>query len=137
MLNRNLGNYWTFCWGIIVPGTILLLFLYFSATYTTLTYNGMLYPNSAIIFGVGLALIALLQVPAGSIYSYYKSKNSTFQSKMAQITSPTKQWGPLNPTVKNEWTTYLEESKCKNIDEYLLISKNNTNEMQMKNKSDE
>ena len=97
----------------------------------------MVYPNSAIICGVVLALIALIQVPAGSIYSYCVSENSTFRSKMAQITSPTKEWGPLDPNVKNEWTTYLEESNCKNIDEYVLISKNNTHEMQMRNTSDE
>ena len=52
------------------------------------------------------------------------TENSTFQSKMAQITSPTKQWGPLNPNIKNEWTAYLEESNFKNSDEYALISKN-------------
>ena len=124
MLNRKLGMYWKLCWGVIVPVTLSFLFLYFLSTFTTLTYNDVAYPSSAIYCGILLVVVALIHVPIGAMYSYFTSEQSTFCSKMTDICTQTKHWGPLNEKTKNDWTMYAGNNNGGNMVEQLSLLKN-------------
>ena len=122
MLGRKLGRFWKFCWGVIVPGTLSFLFVYFITTVKTLKYDGIEYPNLYIVFGAMLVVIALIQLPVGMIYSYCASQEPTFSSKMVDVTTPTKDWGPFDQKLKNKWLMYLEgNSNISSDDEKSLI----------------
>ena len=108
MLNRNLGRYWKVCWGFIVPGTLSFLFLYLIGTFSVPKYGDKVFPDSAIICGILLVVISLIQVPMGGIYSYFKSENSSFVSKFWGLTKPTKNWGPLDDKMRNEWLAHSQ-----------------------------
>ena len=122
MLDQKLGIYWKLCWGIIVPGTLTFFFIYFIATFTEITYAGMLYPSSAIFAGWMLVIVAWMQVPIGIIYCFYTSEQQTLFSKIIDMCTPTKHWGPLDQKTKQEWLMYSVNSDCSNDEEYLLIN---------------
>ena len=48
MLGIDLGIYWKFCWGFLIPIALSFFFIYFSATYEQIEYAGVPYPDIAI-----------------------------------------------------------------------------------------
>ena len=122
MLDQKLGIYWKVCWGVIVPGALSFIFVYFAVTFEEITYAGTLYPSSAILAGWVLVMVAWLPVPMGAIYWLYNSEKETFISKIIDICTPTKLWGPMEPKEKEEWLLYTEDSNHSSDDEYPLIN---------------
>lgn len=47
MIGHRVGNYWRWCWAFITPSIMTLILIYFYATYESLTYNNVQYPNWA------------------------------------------------------------------------------------------
>ena len=127
MMSRTLGIYWKLCWGIIVPWTLTLFFIYYMATFPELKYGDESYPSSAVLSGWILVLIAYIQVPIGMIYSLYKSEERTICAKIMNVCNPSGLWGPQDQNDKNEWLQLSEDKAGTQDDEYLLI-KNTPNE---------
>ena len=125
MLNRNLGRYWKVCWGFIVPGTLCFLFLYSISTFSVPKYGDKEYPESAIICGILLVVFSLIQVPIGGIYSFFKSESSSFVSKFWDLTKPTKNWGPLDDKVRNDWLEHCKMT-TPSVDETQSLTNNAT-----------
>ena len=48
MLEIDLGIYWKFCWGFLIPISLSFFFIYFAATFEQITYAGVAYPEVAI-----------------------------------------------------------------------------------------
>lgn len=48
MLGIDLGIYWKFCWGILIPICLTFMFVYFAATFEQITYADIPYPEEAI-----------------------------------------------------------------------------------------
>ena len=48
MLGIELGIYWKFCWGFLVPVALSFFFIYYSITFEPITYAGNSYPDAAI-----------------------------------------------------------------------------------------
>ena len=128
MLNRNLGRYWKVCWGFIVPGTLSFLFLYLISTFSVPKYGDKVFPDSAIICGILLVVISLIQVPMGGIYSYFKSENSSFVSKFWGLTKPTKNWGPQDDKVRNEWLGHCQMTTSSSEEALSLINNATTDQ---------
>ena len=105
MLDRNLGIYWKFCWGILIPLTLSFSFLYFVATFPEIEYGGVSYPTSAVASGWILAAIAWITVPIGMIYAFVKSEQKEGYAKLCDICLPSKLWGPQDTNEKNEWVS--------------------------------
>lgn len=48
MSKRKVGIYWRWTWGLITPLVLIIIFIYFCATITRLTYGNASYPDSAL-----------------------------------------------------------------------------------------
>ena len=48
MLGIELGIYWKFCWGFLVPVSLSFFFIYYSVTFEKITYAGNSYPDAVI-----------------------------------------------------------------------------------------
>ena len=116
-----MGIYWKLCWCVIVPGVLSFVFVYFAVTFEEITYAGRLYPRSAILAGWVLVMVAWLPVPMGAVYWLYNSEKETFISKIIDICTPTKLWGPMEQKEKLDWLIYVENSNHNSNDEYPLI----------------
>ena len=125
---EELGRYWKFCFGFVVPGTLAFLILYFLATFSAPKYGNNVLPDSAIICGGLLVIAALIHMPIGAIYSYFTSESSSFLSKFWGLTKPTKNWGPLNDQVKNEGLEYCTTVTPSFGEEQSLISNSTTDQ---------
>ena len=126
MLNRKLGRYWKFCWGFIVPATLGLLFIYFLSTFSMPKYDNVQYPNVAILCGGMLVSIALIQVPIGMIYTYYKSDKPNFYDRLTEICTPRGAWGPLDERIKGDWSIDSKTSGRQYTEEFRLIDNDAT-----------
>ena len=48
MLGIELGIYWKFCWGFLVPVALSFFFFYYTFTFEQITYAGNSYPDVVI-----------------------------------------------------------------------------------------
>jgi len=48
MLDIDLGIYWKFCWGILIPVALSFFFVYYTVTFEQIKYAGRDYPQAAI-----------------------------------------------------------------------------------------
>ena len=48
MLDIELGIYWKFCWGYLIPISLTFFFVYFIITMEPLTYGGLPFPDMAL-----------------------------------------------------------------------------------------
>lgn len=48
MSKKKVGIYWRWTWGLITPLVLIIIFIYFCATITRLTYGSASYPDSAL-----------------------------------------------------------------------------------------
>lgn len=46
MLKKKINIYWRLCWGIVTPGLLLTIFIYYFASLETVTHGGKYYPTS-------------------------------------------------------------------------------------------
>merc|ERR1711963_369097 len=47
-LDIDLGIYWKFCWGILIPVALSFFFVYYTVTFEQIKYAGRDYPQAAI-----------------------------------------------------------------------------------------
>jgi len=115
MLQTELSNYWRFCWGILCPLLLPLLFFY-----ALLTQAGM--PDAlptAQVFGWTIAVIGILFVPLHFVLSITKGEEGDFLSrvlacvksgqlckKIVEIFKPNSSWGPSNLEERRSWKEY-------------------------------
>lgn len=45
MVSTKVGIYWRITWGIVTPGVLIIIFVYFLATLTRITYGNFEYPD--------------------------------------------------------------------------------------------
>ncbi|GAB1606135.1 sodium- and chloride-dependent glycine transporter 2-like [Argonauta hians] len=96
------GFYWIFCWTIVAPIIISMLFFYKIIRFNPPKYaNGDVFPEYAQGIGWFLFTICLIPIPLYAIYRFALEPGS-IKERFHAITSPTKRWGPseIQPTTK-------------------------------------
>ncbi|ODN04846.1 Sodium-dependent nutrient amino acid transporter 1 [Orchesella cincta] len=63
MLGFRLGWYWKICWGILIPIFLTIILVYSLVEDISPSHNELPYPVIALVFGWGLAAVALLAFP--------------------------------------------------------------------------
>lgn len=48
MTKKKVGIYWRWTWGLITPLVLIVIFIYFCATITKLTYGNATYPDGVL-----------------------------------------------------------------------------------------
>ena len=114
-----------FAGGLLCLEPFFFLFLYSNSTFSVPKYGDKEFPESAIICGILLVVFSLIQVPIGGIYSFFKSESSSFVSKFWDLTKPTKNWGPLDDKVRNDWLEHCKMT-TPSVDETQSLTNNAT-----------
>lgn len=110
MTKRPVGIYWRFCWAIVTPIFMLIIFIYNMATLVPPTHGGMDFPQEAIIAGWLLFSIGLIQVPLWAGWLILRQEKQPFYNKIAKCVKPTELWGPKNNKIKMEWIQFKEDA---------------------------
>lgn len=121
MLRMQLSVYWRFCWGILCPLLLPLLFLY--VLFTQAGVPDIPFP--AQVAGWIISLIGIVLVPTHILLSVCgdtETESDTFISKVIATIKqgqfghnfknaflPNNQWGPCNIEEKKDWQIYCEE----------------------------
>jgi len=127
MLNTNLSVYWRFCWGVLCP--ILLPLLFFYVLFTQAGVPSI--PPTAQICGWILAILGMLIVPIHLLLSVIGDeegefrqrlvntiKSGMFCSRLKDDFTPNNSWGPSSLQEKKDWQIYQETT-----DLYLWLPK--------------
>jgi len=117
MLNTELSVYWRFCWGVICPLLLPLLFFY-----AMITQSGM--PELSAtgqFFGWLIAVIGILVVPFHFLLSITADEEGNFlprlvavikggllKQKISEIFRPNSAWGPTSIKERKGWQEYQE-----------------------------
>jgi len=108
MLGIKVGWYWRFCWGYFIPIGLFGILIYTMATLEALSFNGVLYPDSATASGWTLAGLALLLLPVCGLHGVMTRKAGSFLEKVKEALKPSKNWGPQNPQLRKEWLEFKQ-----------------------------
>jgi len=118
MLGTNLSIYWRFCWGILCP--VLLPLLFFYVLFTQAGVPNI--PPIAQVFGWIIAVLGMLIVPLHFVFSiiadeegeFFQRVTATFKSgllgqKIRDLFVPNSAWGPTSIEERRNWQI-LQES---------------------------
>lgn len=110
MLNIGLGIYWKFTWCIFLPLSLTVIFIYAMTAYKPLeTSPNVPYPVGATVAGWVLAAIAILQIPIWALHSISKQPGRTWNERMRMSLTPAQDWGPKDPTKRQQWLEYTSK----------------------------
>lgn len=111
MTGRKVSFYWRFCWIFLTPVTMIIVFVYSTATLEPLTYAGLNYPDEFMIAGWSIFFIGLIQVPLWGSYAFYHYYNTSIWSAFVETFKPSKRWGPYKDQNRIEWLKFKEEAR--------------------------
>ncbi|KAL9703105.1 hypothetical protein quinque_006623 [Culex quinquefasciatus] len=109
MLGHRPNLYWRLCWRWVTPLLMTAILIYNLVTLQPLTYQGYVYPTIAYDLGWCIAALGLLQLPIWSIYAIYKQEGKTLSEKVMNAFRPTRNWGPIDPTLNQEYKKFIHQ----------------------------
>ncbi|XP_055625249.1 sodium-dependent nutrient amino acid transporter 1 isoform X2 [Toxorhynchites rutilus septentrionalis] len=109
MLGFRPNLYWRLCWRWITPVLMFAILMYNLATLEPLTYQGYVYPSIAYVFGWCIAAFGLLQLPIWAIRAVVKQDGSSLSEKIAKAFRPTPSWGPIDPSLHQEYKKFINQ----------------------------
>lgn len=114
MVGRRVSVYWRFCWTIITPGFMIIIFVYSLIKLEVPKYGSQNQPMSAIIAGWILFSFGISQLLIWGIRLLCKDReNTTFVYRLRNSIQPTLEWGPKNPTDRLRWIAYKKDAIAK------------------------
>ncbi|XP_054737450.1 sodium-dependent nutrient amino acid transporter 1-like isoform X2 [Anastrepha obliqua] len=114
MIGHKVGRYWRWCWALITPGIMTLILIYFYATYQSLTYNNVHYPNWAYALGWTITALGVLQVPIWAVVAIVRHPGGTLSEKVRGAFRPVSSWGPSDPLLREQYNKELANDSSSN-----------------------
>ncbi|GAB0095809.1 Transporter [Sergentomyia squamirostris] len=112
MCKRYLGPYWRYCWTLVTPVFMMIIFVYHMSSLKPLTFGDSDYPEAAHVAGWILFSIGVIQLPIWAIYAV-GCKAPVWESLCASM-RPAPKWGPKDPKVYKEWKQFKVDLKERN-----------------------
>uniref|UniRef100_A0A1Q3FXN8 Transporter n=1 Tax=Culex tarsalis TaxID=7177 RepID=A0A1Q3FXN8_CULTA len=109
MLGHRPNLYWRLCWRWVTPLLMTAILIYNLLTLQPLTYQGYVYPTIAYDLGWCIAAFGLLQLPIWGIYAITKQEGKTLSEKVMNAFRPTQSWGPIDPTLNQEYKKFIHQ----------------------------
>ncbi|XP_071787088.1 sodium- and chloride-dependent glycine transporter 1-like [Asterias amurensis] len=94
MLGFKLNIYWKVCWKFLSPAIIAFIFLFWAATYESLTYYEYTYPNWAEALGWLMILAGVVPIPIYAVYYVVRYGKGTWRERFRNGLKPDFDWGP-------------------------------------------
>ncbi|CAH2037457.1 unnamed protein product, partial [Iphiclides podalirius] len=113
MLGIKTSIYWRFCWGVITPSMMIVVFIYALASYEALVFGGYYYyPTAGYVAGYLILFVGIAFVPIGIIATMYKNKTGIFIETLKQSFRAKASWGPRSMTTRNEWRLFKQDTQA-------------------------
>ncbi|CAL8125443.1 unnamed protein product [Orchesella dallaii] len=106
MLNIRLGIYWKACWGVVIPIFLTIILVYSLVEDISPTHNDQTYPVIALVFGWGLAAVALFAFPVFGVQAMTKVPGNSWKDKFFGSLKPHPSWGPKKPENRKAWLEF-------------------------------
>uniref|UniRef100_A0A1B0CAR2 Transporter n=1 Tax=Lutzomyia longipalpis TaxID=7200 RepID=A0A1B0CAR2_LUTLO len=109
MCKKYVSGYWRYCWCLITPLFMAIVFVYYMITQKPLKFGKKDYPDNYLTGGWCLFCIGLVQLP---IWAFY-----TIGCRMRNVKEsfrPTHKWGPKNPKFYRKWKEFKADLKERN-----------------------
>ncbi|CAG4956508.1 unnamed protein product [Parnassius apollo] len=111
MLGIKTSIYWRFCWGIITPVMMIVVFIYALISYEALVFGGYYtYPTAGYVSGYLMLLVGIAFVPLVMILVMYKNRTGNFWETFKQSFRSKPLWGPRSTATRHEWKLYKQEA---------------------------
>lgn len=113
MLGRKTGWYWKFCWTLLIPILLAVIFIYSQATAKPLSVGSYELPSGFIGFGIFLAVIACLLVPIFFIIEVVRQRSSSdgILEAIKNSFKANSEWCPKDATLRQQYHQFLQQSK--------------------------
>ncbi|XP_073975723.1 sodium- and chloride-dependent glycine transporter 2-like isoform X2 [Rhodnius prolixus] len=113
MLGFQPSFYWRITWAFFAPVILGVIFVYSLIVYKPLRYENYDYPDWADALGWALAGVSTLQIPFWAVVIVCRKKSDSLYRKFVEAKKPTKDWGPSDPRIKEQWLELVETlEKC-------------------------
>ncbi|CAK1596154.1 unnamed protein product [Parnassius mnemosyne] len=111
MLGIKTSMYWRFCWGVITPVMMIVVFIYALVSYEALLFGGYYtYPTAGYVSGYLMLLVGVAFVPLGIIFVMYKNRTGNCRETLIQSFQSKPSWGPRSTATRNEWKLYKQDA---------------------------
>ncbi|XP_042205816.1 sodium-dependent nutrient amino acid transporter 1-like isoform X2 [Homarus americanus] len=113
MLGRKTGYYWKFCWAILIPALLSIIFIYSQTTAKRLAVGSYVFSSGAIAFGVCLAVLACFMVPIFFGVELMRTRNgsASLWEAILKTFKPTAEWCPKDPILRQEYRQFIAKDK--------------------------
>ncbi|XP_050671242.1 sodium-dependent nutrient amino acid transporter 1-like [Leptidea sinapis] len=112
MLGIKTSVYWRFCWGLITPVIMIVVFIYALQSSEALSVGDYYYPTAAYVAGYMMLLAGVLFVPIFLGISLYKNRTGNCKSTLKRSFTPKSSWGPRSLSQKREWMLFKSDIKA-------------------------
>ncbi|XP_015521618.1 sodium- and chloride-dependent glycine transporter 1-like isoform X1 [Neodiprion pinetum] len=102
MTGHKVHPWWPLCWKYLTPVILSFIFVTTIIFNTRITYNGIAYPEWAVVTGWCSCLASIVCIPGYAIFHFCKTKGG-WKEKIQQGTSPTPEWGPQKLEDRIAW----------------------------------
>lgn len=113
MLGRKTGVYWKFCWTLLIPILLSVIFIYSQIVAKPLKVGIHTLSPGVIGFGIFLAVLACFLVPiffSIEVFKQRSSADSIFEA-IKNSFKPTSEWCPKDATLRQEYHQFIEKQK--------------------------
>ncbi|XP_066939298.1 sodium-dependent nutrient amino acid transporter 1-like [Macrobrachium rosenbergii] len=110
MLNRKTGVYWKFCWALLIPVVLTLIFVYNQIISGPLKAGSYVFGPVANACGISIAVVACLMVPIFLVVEIvYRRRNSssTLWEAVKDSFASTTEWCPKDAAIRQEYRQVL------------------------------
>ncbi|KAJ2946052.1 hypothetical protein O0L34_g4971 [Tuta absoluta] len=111
MLNMKTSVYWRFCWGIITPGILILVFLVAIISADEPKYGDYVYPFAGYASGYAMMVAGIIMVPIFMLVVIRKNRTGNFIETIKKTFHAKESWGPKSLATKREWSLFKQDAK--------------------------
>ncbi|CAB3230054.1 unnamed protein product [Arctia plantaginis] len=112
MLGIKTSIFWRFCWGLVCPILMAIVFVFALITVENLVFGGFYtYPIAAYAAGYTMVAIGILFVPISICAALHKFRTGNFITTFKKSFKPKPSWGPRSPMEKKDWLLFKTQAK--------------------------
>ncbi|KAJ8986155.1 hypothetical protein NQ317_005628 [Molorchus minor] len=110
MTKQKVGIYWRICWGVLMPVLLIVIFVYFIATLTPLSYgiDSLYYPDGISAIGWCILGAGVVQMIFWLGFYIYKNRQHPLLKIPGEVFS-TRTWGPDGKKRTDMWRKWKED----------------------------
>ncbi|KAI5651870.1 sodium:neurotransmitter symporter family domain-containing protein [Phthorimaea operculella] len=112
MLNMKTSVYWRFCWGIITPGILIIVFIFALISSEEPVFGeDYVYPFAGYASGYAMMFAGIIMVPIFMFFVIRKNRTGHFMTTIKKAFHAKPSWGPRSLATRREWALFKQDAK--------------------------